>query len=724
MMGLVRTMRRAPARLLASAVAIALAVGAIGVFAVPGVAAGTLRELVADDRLAHIAVDVAGPVDPAALDLPGIEAVEQRTVGIVDTADHDQIRVVGIDPAAQQINIVRPSLGRLPGVGEAVVSDGVATIGDVVELEGMELTVVGVGTTAWWTSTDTVYTVSETAAELVGGHTTRLLLRHERPTEANLDATIAALRDALAPATFADFPLVVPDGTHPMERDLVQISTMIGLLGIVAGVVALTLLATTSSTLITERTREVAVMRALGARRRPLRRRLRRLALGVAGAGLIVGIPLGLIVANLVARMVLERFVGVTPDIGWSPRVAAASAVFAVGGAWLVSGRAARRVTKLPLAEALRDRMGDAWGRRLGDRLVSRLRVGGLHERLAIRNTLRRRARSLSTVVQVAAGVGAVIVVASLATSVTAFNSAELEPWQWETRAVANVAGLPLAVDDVESLGEPAITVWGEVGDWDVEVHGLAATTAMLDTTVEDGRWLDDRPGVVVPQGFAAHQGIEIGDRIEVELASGTVSYEVVGLHRARARDVYVERSVLAADLGRAGFVNTVYSLSSQAPDLGVSAETTSVADMSAEDQAAREAIIAIFTVIGAIVAGVTVLGVMSLVAVSLHERRHETATLLAIGGRRVDVRRNLVTELLPLGVLGAALGVVVGWGGTLGLIAGFEASSAVEIGTDFAQGAVAPAVFGGLGVLVLVALSAARRATRVPAAVVLRGSA
>ena len=37
MMGLLRTMRRAPARLLASVVAIALAVGAIGVFAVPGV---------------------------------------------------------------------------------------------------------------------------------------------------------------------------------------------------------------------------------------------------------------------------------------------------------------------------------------------------------------------------------------------------------------------------------------------------------------------------------------------------------------------------------------------------------------------------------------------------------------------------------------------------------------------------------------------------------------
>ncbi|MEM7286607.1 MAG: ABC transporter permease [Actinomycetota bacterium] len=724
MMGLLRTMRRAPARLLASVVAIALAVGAIGVFAVPGVAAGTLRDLAADDRLAHVAVDVTGDVDVADLDLPGVDAFELRDVGIVDTADHDQLRIVGVSAEDQQINLLRPVEGRLPGAGEAVVSDGVAAIGDTVAVNGVDLAVVGVGTTAWWSFSDTVYTAPETASTLVGGDSTRLLLRHADPTEDNLDATVAALRAQLGPAAFADFPEVVPDGTHPIEEDLVQISTMIGLLGVVAGIVALTLLATTSSTLITERTREVAVMRALGSRRRPLRRRLRRLALGVAAAGLIVGIPLGLVVANLVARMVLERFVGVTPDIGWSPVVAGASAVFAIGGAWLVSGRAARRVTKLPLAEALRDRMGDAWGRRLGDRLASRLRLGGLFERLAIRNTLRRRARSASTVVQVAAGVGSVIVVASLATSVTAFNGAELEPWQWETRSIAHAPGLPMELDEADALGEPAIRVWGEVGDWDVEVHGLDPATAMIDRTVEAGRWLDVGPGVVVSQGFADHQGLTTGDRIGVELATGTVDYEIVGLHRSRARDVYVGRDVLAADLGRSGFVNAVYSAADTPPDLGLAADTSSVAEMSAEDQAARDAIVGIFMAIGGIVAGVTVLGVMSLVAVSLHERRHETATLVAIGGRRADVRRSLVTELLPLGALGAALGVVAGWGGAVGIIAGFEASSAVDIGTDFAEGAVGPAVAGGLAVLVLVALAAARQATRVPAAVVLRGSA
>lgn len=730
---LIRTMRRAPGRVLASVAAIALAVGAVGVFAVPDVASGTLRDLADDDRLAHVAIDVRGNIeagDIEAIDIPGVTAVERRVLGPVD-ADVGRLQLVGIE-AGQQINVVEPDRGRLPGPGEIIVSDGIAELGDVVTIGSTELDVVGIGTTAWWTDTDAGFVAPQTASALVSDSSTRILVRHVDPTSANLDATVEALRDVLATqgASFADFPAVLPDGAHPIEQDLVEISTMIGLLGVVAGIVALTLLATTSSTLIAERTREVAVMRALGARRRPLRRRLRRLALGVATAGVLVGIPLGLVVANVVARMVLERFAGVTPALGWSPTVAAASATFAIVGAWLVSGRAARRVTKLPLATALRDRTGDNWGRRFADRLASRVRTGGLFERLALRNSLRRRARTVSTVVQVAAGVGAVIVVASLATSVTAFNSAELEPWEWETRSIAAAPGLTLPIADIVeasdaggSFVEAAIVVEGDVGGWEVAVHGLSPDTLALDDRVVAGRWITGEADAVVSRGFADHQGIEVGDTVDVEVAAGTVTYEVVGLHPSRARDIYVDRQVLAADLGSPGLVNAVYSSAATPPALGVAATSVTVAQMGEEDAAAREAIVAIFSAIGAIVAGVTVLGVASLVAVGLHERRHETATLVAIGGRRADVRRSLVTELLPLGAVGAVLGVIGGWFGARGIIAGFEATSAVDIGTDFARGAVAPAVIGAGVVLTLVALHAARRATAVPAAVVLRGA-
>ena len=721
-----RSFRRAPARLIASVAAIALAVGAIGVFAVPDVAASTLRDLAKEDHLAHIAVDTTSGVVAAEIDIEGSQAIETRSVGAVDSADHGRLQVVAFDAESQAINIVGAQTGTLPTFREVLVTDGVAEIGDRIVVGSTPLTVVGTGGTAWWSDTDTIYVTPDTALSL-GVETTRLLVRLDDPSNRSLEVAVDELRSQVAMTgdSFAAFPEVVSDGKHPVEEDLVQISTMIGLLGVVAGVVALTLLASTTTALITERSREVAVMRALGARRRPLRRRLRRLAFGVSIAGLAIGIPLGIIVSNVVARMILQRFVGVTPGIAVSFTVIVASALFAITGAVAVSTRSARRVTKLPLADALRDRAGDAYGRRLGDRLFSRLRVGGLLARLALRNNVRKRARSVSTVVQVAAGVGAVIVVASLATSVNAFNAAETEPWSWQERAIAVAPGLTLPEDEVAGPGvEAGITVFGEVNDWEVEVRGISPATKIFDSTVEAGHWLTNDRGVVLSQGFADRQGLAIGDTVVVDLAPGTLEYQLVGLHRSRSRDVYISTDVLAIDLGAPGFVNTAYSFDSALPDLGVAADVVSVEDMSAEDAASRDAVVAVFMAIGGIVAGVSALGVSSLLALSLHERRYEVATLAAIGGRRADIRRTLWLELVPLAVAGAALGVAVGFLGATGIIAAFEASSAVEIGMVFARGAVLPTVGSALALVVLIGWTAARRATAQPAAVMLRGAA
>ncbi len=730
MKALLRSLRRAPGRVIASVFAIGLAVGAIGVFAVPDVAAGTLRDLAAEDNLGHLVVDTT-PLDAATLQaiggLDGVDAVDATPTGSVETKSHGRVQLVGVD-ADQTVNVVNPQTGRLPGPGEALVSPGLAEIGDSVSVGVVSFDVVGVGGTAWWSDTAAVYAPDGDISSLVQQQSQQLALTVRDPSSQNLEALVPALRAELAQAgaTFVSFPELLPDGRHPIEADLEQISTMIGLLGVVAGIVAMVLLASTSSTLITERTREVAVMRALGARRRPLRRRLRRLAVATAAGGLIVGLPLGILVSNLVARMVLERFVGLTPDVGASWPVVIGSIVFAIVGARLVAARAARRVTTAPLADALRDRAGSTWGRRFGDRLVSRLRVGGVFERLATRNVMRSRARSASTVAQIAAGTGAVIVVASLATSVNAFNAGEIEPWDWAQTATAVDPGLPFEQESFSSAGvEPAISVEGSLDQWEVNVRGLDAHTTMLDKTVEAGTWLtgEDR-GVVVSEGFARHQGIAVGDGITVELASGQADYDVVGLHRSRARDIYVPVDVLADDLDAPGRANVLYLANGVAPPTMPGAvDVVSLAEMSAEDGAARDAIVAIFSVIGGIVAAVAGLGVASLMAVSMHERRHELAALLAVGGQKRHLRRTLLLELLPLAVVGAGLGIVAGWYGATGIMAAFEQANAVDLGMEFATGAIAPALIGALVLVALVALASARRAGRVPPAVTLRAA-
>ncbi|MCP3938622.1 MAG: hypothetical protein GY708_25010, partial [Actinomycetia bacterium] len=287
MSSLAQSLRRAPARIIASVLAIALAVGAIGVFAVPDVAANSLRELAVEDRLAHVAADTSTLESAQGLTVDGAETLEGRVSRTV-TTDGVDIRMIGVDFAHQSINVVQPDLGRLPGAGEILVSEGVAGIGDTVVVADTPLEVVGIGNTAWWTTDDVLYAELGEAQSITGvDGVNRVLVRMSDPSADNLDVAVDDLRDALNTqgSTYQSFPLTVPDGRHPIEATLTQISTMIGLLGVVAGAVALVLLASTTNTLITERTKEVAVMRSLGGARRPLRRRLRRIALSIAAVG-------------------------------------------------------------------------------------------------------------------------------------------------------------------------------------------------------------------------------------------------------------------------------------------------------------------------------------------------------------------------------------------------------------------------------------------------------
>ena len=397
-----RGMRRAPVRIAVSIVAIALAIGAIGVFAVPGVAERSLQDIASKDRLGHINIATTPFDDPQLTgdlaELPGIETAEARTSGTVELATGD-VLVVGTTANAE-IDRVNAEVGRLPRTtNEVLVSPGLAAIGDVLTANDQSLSVVGIGTTTWFADRDAVFTLPATAQLLTGVEgTNTVVARLDEPTAANLDHAVEQIRDVLSEdgVTFSTIPTVLPDGAHPIQEDLVQVSFMIGSLGVVAGIVALILLASTTNAVVTERSRDAAIMRALGGTRRIVRRDLRRLAVAIGALGTILGLPLGLVVANVVARMVLERFAGISPAIGADPIVMAASVVFGIGGARLVSGRVARRVAKADLATALRDREGSPFGTRWSDRMITRLPTGGLLKRIALRALARRRTRGLA----------------------------------------------------------------------------------------------------------------------------------------------------------------------------------------------------------------------------------------------------------------------------------------------------------------------------------------
>ncbi len=730
-------LRRAPVRIVTTVVALALAVGAIGVFAIPTVSTSSLRDAAERDRLADITLDTTDTGSAAVDgldDVPNVTAVEGQVLAHVAAADGRPLTVLGKDFSTQHLDVVAVDEGRLPAApGEIVVADGRAEVGARVDVTGADgtstsLTVVGAGGTGSGTDAGLVFASTGTAAALadVTG-VNRVVVAAEDTAAGALDRTADALRARLAAdgVGLTDLPGTRPGGRHPIEADIEQVSSLVGLLGVVAGLVALVLLGSTTNTLITERTREVAVMRALGARPRPLRRRLRRLAVGIAAVAVVIGVPLGVVVSNVIARLVLQEFVGLTRGLAVSVPVMVGSALFALAGAELVAARAARRVTRRELAAALRDRDGSPYGRRRSERIAARLPGGRLLDRVAWRDGLHRRSRSLAILAQITAAVAALLTVASLATTVNAFDEAQYDGWNWATRTSVAGPGLDVdaAVADADPRSEVAVLAAGEHDGWEVDVVGLERNTAMIDAELDAGRWYDGPREAVLATGYAERVGVSVGDAVDVRLASGTHAYRVTGLHSTIGRTVLLDRDGLAADLGSPGHGNVLLSLdATPATTLDGPTEVVDLRELNGDDSG-RRAILLIFAAIGAVVVSVAGLAVLSGLAVVVHERRRELAALQAIGGRRRHVFRAVLAELVPLAAGGCALGFLAGYLGARWIIGSFEASNAVEIGFTFATGAI-PAVVAVVVVgSLLVCGVMVRRVTHRPPAVTLRSA-
>ncbi len=750
--GLANRIRRAPARIIASVLAIALAVGAVGVFGTTDIAGDSLQTQADHDQLGHLLVNIA-PTDPAVLagaiaELDGVESVTGSVVGTVEVTDGMRHTMIGMTPG-RTVDLVTPVEGRLPTApGETIVSPGVAAVGDRIVVAGGPATaapaatsfvVVGLGTTTAWAERSVLYVAADDARAVTGvDGVNHLSLRVADPTQAHLDDTAALAREALetSGSTFRSFPWTLPGGVHPIEDDLAMVSTMIGLLGVVAGAVALILLTSTTNALIVEQTREVAVMRALGGRRRPLRRRLRRQALTIAAVGAVLGVPLGVVIANVIARLVLERFAGVTPEIGVSVPVAVASVAFALLGARLVAIRAARRATGVPLVDALRDAEGTPYGQRWLDRAVTRMRTGGPIGRLAARTHVRHRGRSLALGAQIAAALGAAITVASLFSSVSDLADRELEGWNWQTQIRPVDLSYPFPEVDParDATLELGVYTWGTLDGWDVDITGLDVDTAILDTGVSDGRWLTASPReAVVAASFAHRTGIELGDSITVQLATGPSDYRVTGFHPVFGREVVVNRADLAADLGVSGAGNRLWAVDPPAgaatgkPQLGTATSVpltaTTIEELRADDIAARRVILALFSAVGAIVMAVATLSVASTMAVQLYERRHEIAAMQAIGSTRAVLRRLVTLELVPLTATGLVVGTVAGWLGARAVIESFAEANAVDLATTLAWWTVPAAAAGALLLAVVIGAIVIRSVAGRSPAVVLRGA-
>jgi putative ABC transport system permease protein len=191
-----------------------------------------------------------------------------------------------------------------------------------------------------------------------------------------------------------------------------------------------------------------------------------------------------------------------------------------------------------------------------------------------------------------------------------------------------------------------------------------------------------DAGGILIGEGLAQAMNLEPGDRLTLlvntrEGALNTGDFNVVGVFRTFSRD-YDARAVriklpAAKDLVAESGVNSLVVLlkltdltDAVAADLvptlrsrGLELKTwTELADFYTSTAALFKRQ---FGVLQAIILALVLLGVGNSISMTLHERVAELGTMRALGRREKDVFLQLVIEYALLGIVGAALGAIVG---------------------------------------------------------------
>ena len=296
--------------------------------------------------------------------------------------------------------------------------------------------------------------------------------------------------------------------------------------------------------------------------------------------------------------------------------------------------------------------------------------------------------------------------------------------------ADASVEGYARVIDaDGDPVGNPAMGAPTLGGSWtDVE--------ALNPFDLTDGRAPTSDGEIVIDRGTAEDTDFGVGDEVQVQTQTGAETYEVTGVVRFGATDspggsTYVmwtteEAQRVIGEEGRYAAIGVVAeddvsqdelaaSISeSLGDDAGV--EVLTGAEVTEETQSDIKESLGFFTqfllVFAFIALFVGTFVIYNSFSIIVAQRTREMALLRAIGARRRQVRTSVLVEAIVVGVLGSAVGFVVGLAlaSFLGELFALPPGALAILPTS-----VTIALLTGIIVTVVSAFVPAWRASRVP---------
>jgi putative ABC transport system permease protein len=277
-------------------------------------------------------------------DLSGLEVADGRFIDRLDEEQHAQVAVIG-SAVRRDLFGVGPALGRALKVNDVwfEVIGVLEEVGNGGQFEGVDI-----GTSATELYIPVTTAVRKFDREPLRAPVDEIVVQLE--VDRSAQASAVAIRRLLERIHGGedDFELVVPEALLDQSRRTQRLFNIV--MGCIAGISLLVggigimniMLAT-----VLERTREIGIRRAVGARRREIRNQFMIEAFAISLIGGLAGVAMGVIIAKVVAA-----------SAGWQTVVTLQSVLLSTSvsmAAGLVSGiYPATRASQLDPIEALR----------------------------------------------------------------------------------------------------------------------------------------------------------------------------------------------------------------------------------------------------------------------------------------------------------------------------------------------------------------------------------
>ncbi len=538
-------------------------------------------------------------------------------------------------------------------------------------------------------------------------HILKVVVKDQSQGRATVEATVSNLAQWLKEQGYMVGEIRIPPPLlHPHQSQMNSVLLTLLIFSLMGLVLSAILTATIVGGMLAQQTRQIGIMKAIGARSIQLTSLYLVLVMVLGLVAVVIALPLGIVAGRGFSRVIAE-VLNFTLYSEFIPTwVYIVQLLMGTLVPLLVALGPIQRTARITVRETISDygTSREAFGSRGLDNWLGKIR--GLDNTLilALRNTFRRRGRLLLTVSLLAAGGGMFMTGINVKTAWDSFlaDAATMRHYDLEVRLnspqpeeeiLSTIASIP-GVQKVEPWnlmtvavsrpdGLEIVKTYPDGGHGSFLLRSAPPESKFVESKILSGRWLQtgDVDGVVLNHMAASFfPNVKIGDTIRLTINERTSAFRVVGIVRQNLTPAaaYVVSSAFATATGQpAQSINGVRIVLNEHDANAISAVTGEV-ERALEAKNVRVKvfisetmlegatsghvyifIVALITM-SLVMAVVGALGLMSSMGTSVIERTREFGVMRAIGAKSHTVLRNVISEGVFIGLMSWVIAVVI----------------------------------------------------------------